>query len=102
MPSINYEYVPFAGEALSVTGTAIGVTTATAFPGVGLGAKKAVGDVQVAAVRFRLDGTAPTATVGHIAEVGDAINLDEPNEVVNFSAIRKDGVTATIFFTFER
>ena len=101
MPSINYEYVPFDGEALSVGATAVGVTTATAFP-AGAGAKKAVGDVQVAAVRFRYDGTAPTATVGHIAEVGDAINLEDPNEVINFKAIRKDGVTATIFFTFER
>ncbi len=101
MPSTNYEYDPFDGEALSVGASAVGVTSATAFPS-GNGAQGAVGDVQGSGIRFRIDGTAPTATVGYTADPGDTIYLESPNEVINFSAIRKDGVDATVHFTFYR
>jgi hypothetical protein len=52
--------------------------------------------VEAAAVRFRVDGTAPTATVGHILEVGDVLELRGMGELGNFQAIRKDGADATL------
>jgi hypothetical protein len=48
-----------------------------------------------AAVRFRLDGTAPTATVGHVLEAGDVLEL-ESGELGKFQAIRRDGTDATL------
>lgn len=39
-------------------------------------------------IRFRFDGTAPTATVGHFAAAGDQIILRGQSQVDNFQAIR--------------
>ncbi len=52
--------------------------------------------VETAVVRFRIDGTAPTATVGHVLEVGDVLELRGMGEISKFQAIRRDGVDATL------
>ena len=52
--------------------------------------------VETAAVRFRIDGTAPTATVGHILNPGDTLGLRGMGEMSKFQAIRKDGTDATL------
>ncbi len=52
--------------------------------------------VETAAVRFRIDGTAPTATVGHILEPGDVLELRGVGELGKFQAIRRDGADATL------
>ena len=52
--------------------------------------------VETAAVRFRIDGTAPTATVGHVLEVGDVLTLRGIGEIGKFQAIRRDGTDATL------
>lgn len=52
--------------------------------------------VETAAVRFRIDGTAPTATVGHVLEVGDVLELRGMGELSKFQAIRRDGTDATL------
>jgi hypothetical protein len=52
--------------------------------------------VESAPVRFRLDGTAPTAAVGHVLEVGDVLELRGMGELSKFQAIRRDGVDATL------
>ncbi len=51
---------------------------------------------EAAAVRFWLDGTSPTATVGHILNPNDMLILDNQNAVDNASFISKDGGTATL------
>ena len=78
-------------EALSVAGTAVGLTAAT----VGV-ANHAHIRVEVAAVRFRADGTVPTATVGTPLEVGDVLELAERDSLSGIQFIRRDGVTATL------
>ncbi len=52
--------------------------------------------VETAAVRFRIDGTAPTATVGHVLEAGDVLELRGMGEIGKFQAIRRDGSDATL------
>ena len=52
--------------------------------------------VETAAVRFRIDGTAPTATVGHILGVGDVLRLRGMGEIGKFQAIRRDASDATL------
>ena len=84
-----------AYEAVTVATTSIGFTAAT------YGDRThALVTVETAAIRFRLDGTAPTATEGHIAEPGDIIELSERHEIVNFRGIRRDGTSATIRASF--
>ncbi len=56
-------------------------------------------EVEDAAIRFRADGSDPTSTTGHNAEVGEIIELVSKDEVQKFRAIRRDGVDATLRIT---
>ena len=83
-----------AHEAITVAGTAVGLTAATI-----VGSNKAVLTVEVAPIRFTVDGTTPTASVGHLAQVGDVIKLDSEDELRKFRAIRT-GASGTIMATY--
>ena len=67
--------------------------------GDGVAARGATIQVQDAAVRWRVDRTDPTATVGDDAEPGDTIQLTSRGDVRGFRAIRRDGANATGFVT---
>lgn len=86
----------YAFETLSVTTTATTLTQATADDST-----KAVITVEVAPVRFRLDGTAPTAAIGHELLVGDMLVLTSNDEIERAKFIARDGVTATLSVTYE-
>ena len=72
-----------AYESITVSSTAKTLTAATyeARP-------YAFITVENAQIRFRLDGTAPTATEGHLAEPGDIIHLRNHDQLEDFQAIR--------------
>ncbi len=52
--------------------------------------------VESQAVRIRIDGGIPTATVGIEVNPRDTIELEGKEEVENFRAIRKDGSDSTL------
>ena len=52
--------------------------------------------VEGQAIRFRVDGTAPTATEGHEVIPGGQVRLKNAQEVAAFRAIRRDSIDATI------
>jgi len=57
--------------------------------------------VEVAAVRFRLDNaTAPTASIGHVLEVGAVLELDSLDQIKNVRFIRRDGADATLSVSY--
>lgn len=85
----------YAFESVTVTGTAGGLTAAT-FDN----SNSALITVETAAVRFRLDGTVPTASIGHELEAGDVLFLESNDEIQRVSFIRRDGVSATIRVTY--
>ncbi len=58
--------------------------------------------VETAAVRFWLDGTAPTSTTGLVAEVGDIIILETVDELQDVQFIRRDGADAVLSCNFGR
>ena len=62
---LNYNVVGF--ETLSVTGTAGSLAAAST---VIKGMKSAVFVLETGQIRYRLDGTAPTATEGVLMEIG--------------------------------
>ena len=80
-----------AFESVTVSDTSGELTDATK-----LNATFALITVESAAIRFRLDGTAPTATVGHVLEAGDSLFLDSAEQITKVQFIRRDGVSATI------
>lgn len=84
-----------AFESITVAGTAIGFTTATYANNI-----KALVTVESGAVRFRADGTDPTAAIGHVLEMGDVLTVDK-SEFSKIRFIRKDGVSATLRVSYE-
>lgn len=86
------------GEVVTVSTVAVGLTAATY-----LHAMSAVIQVQDQPIRWRIDGTAPTSSVGFVAGEGAEIFLDCYNEIVNFKAIRgtADG-DATLQVTYRK
>lgn len=78
-------------EALSVAGTAVGFTAATI-----AGLDHAFITVEDATIRFFVNGQTATASLGAILNPGDVLELDSRLQLTNFSAISKDGGTATL------
>lgn len=84
-------------ESITVSTTAIGCTTATA-----AGAIQALVTVEDQAIRYRVDGTNPTSSVGHEALDYDVITLQSPDEIAKFKAIRRDSSDAILRVTYFR
>lgn len=87
-PRLGQEATIFAFETVTVAGTAIGGTSATYAPATYGPACRAFITVETASIRWRCDGTAPTASVGHLAVAGDSIEIEGIANVANFKAIR--------------
>ena len=81
-----------AYESITVSTAAIGPTAATATARV----RCAVFYVKGAAVRYRGDGTSPTASVGRPIEDGGHLVLVGEGTIKNALFIRRDSVDATI------
>lgn len=84
-----WTYLAF--EQISVAGTAIGITATKLQPnGANTAPQATVGScrVRTAQVSYTIDGTTPTASVGTLAEIGDVIQLNGPDVLRAFRAIR--------------
>ena len=56
--------------------------------------------VETAPVRFQVDGTLPTAAVGHQLDAGDTLSLDSRTQLTNFKAIRTGGTDAVLSVSY--
>ncbi len=106
MPQIVHhagqDLTAFAFESVTVSDTAGGLTAATYNPAANGRAQRAYITVETAQIRYRLDGTDPTASVGHILEVGDILIIDGNANIANANFIRTGGTSGTIRVTYER
>lgn len=84
-------------EQLTIDGTVGGIALTSAKYGTNT---KAFITIETAPIRVRLDGTAPTATVGHLLNAGDSLELDTASNIANFKAIRTTAVSAIIDCTY--
>ena len=82
--AINFETLTVSTVAVAITATIIDQQH-----------DNALITCEAASVRFRLDGTAPTATVGHVLDPGDILEL-RGGELGKFQAIRRDGIDAIL------
>lgn len=96
--------VAFTHESVSVAElTSTSLTAATYTPtGNVPPTKRAVITVEDAHVRWRADGTAPTETVGHLAQIDSVIVLEALTDIKNFKAIGLSPTSATLMVTYER
>ena len=80
----NFESVTVAASSTSLTSATYG------------DAQFAFITVETAAVRFTVDGTTVSASVGHVLEPGDSLMLDRNSQIAEVRFYRRDGVSATL------
>jgi len=85
-------------ETVTVTGTAIGITAAL----ITNATKSAFLTLETAQIRYRTDGTNPSATVGHLLEVGETLKLTSIDEMNKFRAIRTGATSGVLRVSVER
>lgn len=96
MININETYAVLAYEAVTVAAAAVGFTT-TYLDHATYGHCRAVFcTLETAQIRFRLDGTDPTSSEGHLLEAGQTLTLENPGDIKNFSAIRTGANSGTL------
>jgi hypothetical protein len=81
-------------ETLTIDNTVTGVALTAATYGTH---KKAFITVETAQIRYRVDGqAAPSATLGHLLNPGEMLELDTNEDIVAFRAIRTGATSATV------
>jgi hypothetical protein len=94
MAILLFPCMAFAGyESLTVSSVAVGLASAPT--GYGGNQASCVLTLETAPIRFRMDGTAPTALIGHIMAPGATLKL-QGEQIAKFKAIQLNTVDATI------
>lgn len=101
MPSVSYLQA-YDRETKTIDNTSGGVGLSPAKYLSTPQAKTATITVETAQMRWTKDGTAPTTTLGHIANVGTVIQLDNPGDISRFLAIRTGSTSASLEVTYSR
>ena len=85
-------------ETLTVDNTAAGIggTAAT----VGNATAAFYGPVETADIRWRVDGTAPTASVGHLLPVQKTLYIEGTDQIKKILFIRTGAVSASVPVTY--
>jgi len=103
----NISYLrPFAFETLSPTDVSVAICTEATFTQSinnqsRQGAREASISVMDNPVRFRIDGTAPTSTIGHYLPAGSYFTLTTATAIKNFKVIAiGSSVTAAVSVTY--
>lgn len=92
-------FKPFAFEEVVIDDTAGGISlTSSTYSD----ASYAKISIETAPIRFRVDGGTPTTELGHPLSAGDLLDLESPNEILNFKAIRTEDTSATLIVTYFR
>ena len=84
----------FAFESITVTDTAVGLTLSNVLAKPH--PKKVEIFVETAQVRFRKDGTDPTATVGEVLNPFERMTLESLNDMQNLKTIRTGATSGTL------
>lgn len=92
VPVMAQAWTYLAFEQITVGATAIGLTAATINIGGGHpGATAAYCRLETAEIRYTIDGTTPTSTIGTLLEIGEGLSLTGNDALNNFRAIRTGG-----------
>lgn len=86
----------YGTESITVSNTVIGFTDATINPGTGNKPFKAVFTIETAQIRFTVDGTTPTTTVGFLGNINDVVTINGQHDIQAFKAIRTGSTDAVI------
>ncbi len=94
----------FAYESVTIDDTAggVGLTAATYAVAAKDMAREAFLTLETAQIRWTINGTAPTALVGHLLEVGQTLTLKDQSEIANFKGFRTGGTSGVLKVTYFR
>lgn len=95
LDAVDYEDI-----TIDATVGGVGLTASKVTPTSGRARRAVRITFETAEVRFRHDGGAPTATVGHRAADGDVLVIHGVNNLRNFKAIRTGGTSGTVRVTY--
>lgn len=103
--TINGQPGCFAFETLTVSNSVKTLTAATyvSKPTTAAptrSAQFATISVESNPLRYRLDGTDPDASTGHLLAAGDVLFLSSYDDIANFKAIRQGGSDSTIMVSY--
>ena len=90
-------------ESIGISDTATGFTAAVLAAAntlFGRDTIRATCTVETAQIRFRVDGTDPTSSEGHILEIGDVLYVDK-QDVSKFSAIRTGATSGVLKVSYD-
>jgi hypothetical protein len=96
-PKVGFDF-----EVIAVSNTAITLTALKYQPTGADKADSAFITLEGGDIRYRYDGTAPTATVGHLLSDGGFLVLIGQNQMEKFKAIRVGGRDGSLSVTYER
>lgn len=96
------KYIPYAFETVTVAGTAIGLTNSATYLASTPKPKKVCITVETAQLRYRIDGTDPDASTGHVLVPTQSLVLEGYSQLNNFKAIRTGGTSSVIQVTYLR
>ncbi len=98
--SLEIPLLTYAEEDITVADTAIGLTLTNV---ISTPPPRQVNMfVEDAQIRYRVDGTDPTSSVGEILNPFDRLTLTHVGNMNRFRSIRTGGTSATIHATFKR
>ena len=89
-------------ETVTFAATSIGFTAATIRPAGQPVMTVCSGKLETGQIRIRWDGTAPTATVGALIDIGDIVTVRGTPYLDNFRGIRTGASSGTIAFHCHR
>lgn len=87
-----------AFEQLTIDATVGGIALTSVTYGTARYAEISIDDADI---RFTVDGTPPTATLGHLVGPGDIVRLDSNEDIAAFRAIRAGGTSAKINVSYQ-
>ena len=95
----------YSHESITVSTTALGFTTTETRKAIAgttqtVSAVEALITVETNPVRYTMDGTTPTANVGHLLGDGDVITISGMGNIKRFQMIRQGAADATVMVTY--
>lgn len=106
--STTRDYKPLTHGTLTVDNTAGGVGVASVASAAPTNSQISqstlceMGPLEGAQIRYTIDGTAPTTSVGHLLEIGERLVLESHEEIQKFKAIRTGSTSGTLPTTLFR
>ena len=98
--TLDEHLTTYAEEVISITDSAQRLTLSNFYSTPPC--KKVEMFLETAQIRFRLDGTDPTSTVGEVMNPYDRMTLTGMNDAENFRAIRTGGTSGNLRIKYKR